>query len=241
MKVIRSSGFRRISLGLTAVLAAVLIDYVVMAVDILFLDTDSPVSSVSDILLGGVRFLAWLLILAGLTECAEENVHLNRAKLTVVIYLVMSGICIGLDSLRLYLREIGAENDIYTIVSSVVEFLTNTATLFAVLDIVRGFGQAWYDCGGDEETGRRIVSARRRYAVSMAACVLTAAVLCSLLVLVYITAPELSDGTVTGIGVAVAICVVAAVPLQIWSTVDFCRIVRLCRRVVRIIDEISGG
>ena len=242
MSVIRSSGFRKISIGETALLVSPL---ALVAVSILG-EVLGSVSGESDkigflndviyILFRGTAFLSFLLIMSGIVECGTDCKSIRRARLLILMQLVLTAVSVISDGVSSYFS-------LYTpmlfldIIIGTVYFLSS---FLGLLYLIGGFREVWYICGGDKMTGKSITSLQIQYAVSTLAIFMVLVGTVGLGALGYYSLIH-SETVISAAKWAIVIGVPAIIILVVWKVVIHISVIRMSWHVTKAIDEISGG
>lgn len=242
MGVIRSSGFRKICIGETALLFSTL---AFVAVSIL-VEVFGSVSGESDkkgflndvlyILFSGTAFLSFLLIMSGIVECGTDCKSIRRARLLILMQLVLTVVSVILDGVSSFFPLYTPVLFLDIIIGTVYYF----SSFLGLLYLIGGFREVWYICGGDKMTGKSITSLQIQYAVSTSVIMAILMGIIGFGLIGYGTQNP-SEAFIIAAKWAAVIGFPAIIIIAVWKVVIHIRLVRVSWRVTKAIDEISGG
>ena len=250
MGVIRSSGFRKICIGETALLVSTLAFVPVMFMASIIISASDGFDNfifsndVVYIMLSGAAFLSFLIIFSGVVECGADCKSMRRAKLFIIIQLIMSVISIlfeGVDIDYYFSNSpIILTNWIIGLFDSITSAAHFLSSFLGILYLLGGFREAWYICGGDEETNKSITSLQLQYAVNTSILVMVFLTIVTLVLFAFYR-PNPSELVISASKWATVCGLPAIFILAVWKIVIHIRIVRMSWLVTRTIAEISGG
>ena len=243
MSVIRPYGFKKIHQGL---LVSILSDCLYVLVEIAVLcylifsgkaeddDALSSVTSIIALISNTFSFLASVLIINGLIESSKGIAPLERARTWMLIHISVNALKIAVNGITNSFQT-SPDSAIYIlslVTGLVFSFITIFTVYFAYRDILLGFSEVWYVCGGEKKTAKYITDLRRNLD-----CVAAFIILLILYFdLIIFTNKINGDLQITSAEAWLILLFVAAL---IWLGVIRILMVKVSRRVSSTISEIS--